>query len=145
MEKLSLSFIDMSLVSFAELMSVKSASSHVFTKLITLSSQAWSIISAEFWWDEVYSLILFWSFIPSLILTLDYVYINSCKLISVWNELKFWTLLWKFDVTITLSLFDVFKWFDLLLLTCEILVLRIQFLDLEKKSCHVFFLTTYTP
>ena len=54
----------------------------------------------------------------------------------VLNGMSSWTFLWGgFEVPITSSLFDVFKLFDSLLLTCEITVVGLLLLDLYKKTC----------
>ena len=71
----SSSLIDMSLVSLTEWIDVKSASFFVLSELILLSSHVWWITSAEFWWDDIYSLIFLSSIFKSLILVLyDGVY-----------------------------------------------------------------------
>ena len=61
--KFASSFTDTSLVAFIGWIDVTYASSYVFSKLIPLSSHVWSIISSEFWWDIIYSHILFSSII----------------------------------------------------------------------------------
>ena len=142
---MSSSFLDMSLVSFVELIHVKSNFSYVFTKLILLSSHSWLIISSGFWWDKMSSLIfsnLFfhhWCYhltlYPSLFLKQQVYYMN-------WNSErcyeKFFTLLWHYYC------FMHSKIFHYLLLICEIMVLRLLFLDLEKPYFRFSFLTTYT-
>ena len=55
------------------------------------------------------------------------------KVMNVLNELQFWTFLWvNFDVSITLSLFDIFKLFYSLMLICEIMIVQLLFLDFWK-------------
>ena len=63
------------------------ASYSVLTQFITLSSCVLSIISDGFLWDEIYSLILIWSVVSSLILALDSESVTFLKIISVLNEL----------------------------------------------------------
>ena len=79
---MSSSLIYMSFVELVESIGVKSDSSHVLIILTPLSSHVWSIISNEFLWDDIYSLIIFLSIISSLIITLGYVsiflQINDC-------------------------------------------------------------------
>ena len=125
-----------------EWIDVKSDSSYVSIKLIPLSSHLWSITNAEFLWDDISSLILSSSIISSFILTLDSVSVPFYKMMSVLNRLSFLMFIqgW-FEFTITLPLFDVFTLFHLLLFTCELTVLNILLLDLEKHLCHVLFLT----
>ena len=76
-------FIDMSSVSIVERIHVKSTSSSVFTKYIPLSSHEWWIISAEFLWNENSPLLWNLSTIYLLILTLNSVFINFCKVINL--------------------------------------------------------------
>ena len=118
---------------------------YIYTKLIPLSSHVCSIISTEFWW-YCFSIILFWSVISSLILTIDSMSITFCKVMIVLNESPFWTLLWrKSDIPITLSLFYVLKLFGLFLFTCEIMAVYLILLDPENNYCHIYLLKTYTP
>ena len=66
-----------------------------------------------------------------MIIKLDSVSVTFWKSMSVLNGLSFWTFLWgKFEVPITLPLFDVFKLFYSLLLTCELIVLNILLLEM---------------
>ena len=63
------------------------------------------------------------------------------KFTSVLNGVSFWTLLWEnFEVPITLSLFDVFKLFGLLLLTCELTVLDLLLLEIYVTFLPCFLL-----
>ena len=118
-----------------------SASSSVWIKLIPFSSHLLSIISDEFLWDDISSLILFISMISSLIIIIDYVSVSFWKVTSVLNELLVWTLIrGRFEFPITFSLFDVFKWFDLLLLTCELTLVHILLLEIYETSLPCFLL-----
>ena len=83
----------MSLVALMEWIHVTSGSSPVLSKLILLSSHVWSITSAEFWWYDISSLILFSSIVSLLILILYYVSVSVCKVMSVLNELYVWMLI----------------------------------------------------
>ena len=106
-----------------------------------MSSHVWSIISAEVWWNEIYSIMLFSSIIPSLVLTLDCVYVTFFKVPSVLNELSFWRLIQgRFVFPITLSLFDVLKLFYLLLLTYKLKVIHLLLLDLYETFLYCFLL-----
>ena len=59
---------------------------------------------------------------------------------SVLTGMSFWTFLrGNFEENITLSLFDAFKLFYLLMLTCEITVIHLLLLDLEKILLTCFF------
>ena len=81
------SFIDKWLVSLIVWIGVAYASYSVLTQFITLSSCVLSIIGDGFLWDEIYSLILIWSVVSSLILALDSESVTFLKIISVLNEL----------------------------------------------------------
>ena len=118
-----------------------SASSSVWIKLIPFSSHVLSIISDEFLWDDISSLILFISMISSLIIIIDYVSVSFLKVTSVLTELLVWMLIrGRFEFPITFSLFDVFKWFDLLLLTCELTLVHILLLEIYETSLPCFLL-----
>ena len=82
---MSSSFIDKWLVSLIVWIGVAYASYSVLTQFITLSSCVLSIISDGFLWDEIYSLILIWSVVSSLILALDSESVTFCKVMSVLN------------------------------------------------------------
>ena len=76
-----------------------------------------------------------------MILALDTESVTFCKLMSVLNELSYWTLLWgRFEFPIRLSLFDVFQLFDSLILMCDITVVHLLFLDLYKTFQTYFLL-----
>ena len=81
----------------------------------------------------------------------QYFDINLCisyffKLMSALNGLTFWTLPWrKFRFPITLSLFDVFKIFDLLIFTCEVTVVYLLFFYLNKIFLSYFLLHDVYP
>ena len=123
----------MSLVALIEWIDVTSASSSVLSKLFPFSSNVWSITSAEFLWDDISSLILLSSIISSLVLILDYVSVSFWKIMSVLKKILVWTLKrGRFKFPITLSLFDVFEFFHLLLLTCELTLVHILFLEMHK-------------
>ena len=51
----------------------------------------------------------------------------------------------NFDDPITLSLFDLFKLFDLLLLTCDIMAVHLLLLDLEKTFLTCLLLDDVYP
>ena len=87
----------------------------------------------NFWLDDISSFILFSSIISSLVLILDYVSVYFCKVPSVLNELSIWTLIQgRFENPITVSLFDAFKLFHLILLTCNLTVLHLFFLEMYR-------------
>ena len=74
-----------------------------------------------------------------MILILDSVSVSICKAMSVLNELWVWTLIrGRFEFTITLSLSGVFKLFDLLMLTYELIVIHLLFLDLYETFLPCF-------
>ena len=57
------------------------------------------------------------------------------------KKLYFWTLIWgRFGFPVKLSLFDVFKLFDLLLLTCELTLVHLLFLEMYKIFFPCFFI-----
>ena len=63
------------------------------------------------------------------------------QVMSVLNELQIWTFPWgKFYVPITLSLFDLFKWSGSFLLTFDIMVVHLLFLDSGQTFLPCFFL-----
>ena len=78
-----------------------------------------------------------------IIYTKNWLCIYYFKKMSVLNGLWFWTLLCgRFEVTITLSLFDIFKLFDLFLFAYNIAVVHLLFLGCTKYSYLNSFLTT---
>ena len=66
-------------------------------------------------------------------LKLDSVSVYFFKVMSILKEILVWTLVQgRFDFPITLSLFDVFKLSDFIMLMCKLIVVNIQLLDLDK-------------
>ena len=123
----------MSLVPLIYWIEVKSASSSVLSKLNTLSSHLWSITPVEFWWDAIYSLAVLSYIFSSLMIVLESVSVSFCKVTSSFDEHLVWMLILEmFEFPITLSLFYVFRSFYSLLLTCEVTLVHILFLDLGK-------------
>ena len=121
-----------------------STSSSVLSKLFPFSSHVWSISSAKKLWYYISSLILFSSIISSLILLLDSVSVSFCKVMSVLKKYLMWTLKQgRFKFPIKLSLFDVLKLFDLLLLTCGLTVVHILFLEMYKIFLPCFLLDNW--
>ena len=77
----------------------------------------------------------------SFILALYSRSFNFCTLMSVLNVLYFLTLIWGgFEVPIPLPMCVIFKLFYLLVLTCDITVVRILFLDVYKTFSPCFFI-----
>ena len=66
--------------------------------------------------------------------TNTWLYISFfCKVMSVLNELLVWALIrGRFEFPVTFSLLDIFKLFDLLLLTCELTVVHPLFLEMYE-------------
>ena len=78
--------------------------------------------------DMIFLHLYFLKFIISSLI----IIIDSLS-VSVLKELLVWALIWgRFEFPKRLSLFDLFKWFDSLLLTCQLTVVYILLLDLDK-------------
>ena len=80
MDKLSSSFMDISLVELIEWTYAKHTSSSVLGQLFPMSLHVWSITFAEFWWDDISSLVLLSSIISSLVLVIDSVSVPILKI-----------------------------------------------------------------
>ena len=82
----------------------------------------------------------FSSIISSLLLVLNYVSVSFLKVMSVLKELFAWMLIQvKFGFSISISMFDILKFFDSPLLTCEWTVKHLLFLEMNK-FCYSLFL-----
>ena len=123
----------MLLVPLIDWIDVTSVSSSVLSKLIPLSSHVWEITPVEFWWDASYSLAFLSSIFSSLILVLDSASVSFWKVTSSFDEHLVWTLIrGRFEFPITLSLLYVFGLFYSLLLTCEVTVIHLLFLEMYE-------------
>ena len=80
-------------VALTEWIYVTSASSTVLSNFFSLSSHVLPITSSEYWWEYISSLIFSSSIFSLLILIIDSVSVYVCKVMSVLNELLFWTLI----------------------------------------------------
>ena len=125
-----------------------SAPYFVLTKLIPLSSNVWSIVSAEFWWGEMYSLIFFWSVLSSLIRTIDSISVflgdESIKWTVVFNVAmrKVWSsyniiTVWCVEIIwfVAIDVWDNVSTYPLLILVQNLPTL---FLPWQHKH-HTFF------
>ena len=88
----------------------------------------------QLWWGELSSLISYETDILSLIQTLDSGSILFGKVMSVFDELPNSSVVKELIVhLLTESMFDYFKLFDLLVLTWDILVVRLLFLAFNQN------------
>ena len=120
---------------------VTSASSSILSILFIFSSHVLSNTSAEFWWHDIYSLLLLSSVISLLVILPDCVWFSICKIFSLFNEIFIWMLTrGRFEFSLTSSLFELFKLCVSLLLKCELTSIYLLFLDLNETFLPYFFL-----
>ena len=123
----------MPLVAFIYWKEVTPTSSSVLSKFIPLSSHKWSITLVEFWWGASSSLAFLSSIFSSFILLPDPVSVSFFKENISFDERLVWTLIQgMFEFPKIISLLYIFRSSYLILLTCEITVVHLLLIDLEK-------------